>query len=115
MGLGSELAQKLAAAHAEVRAKVDEAVLGVRQEEATARAEAVEAAKAAADKEASLRTQVTMLEQNVAGLQDHEKKSYVIPWFLNCNRERYPSWFKDAATPDSRDDDVYRLLCPKGK
>eukprot|EP00035_Acanthoeca_spectabilis_P024573 m.454449 g.454449 ORF g.454449 m.454449 type:complete len:506 (+) comp20672_c0_seq1:72-1589(+) len=52
---------------------------------------------------------------DVAGLQDHEKKSYVIPWFLNCNRERYPSWFKDAATPDSRDDDVYRLLCPKGK
>lgn len=50
---------------------------------------------------------------DVATLSEHERASYVIPWFLECNRERYPSWFKDASIPDSRDDDVHRILCPK--
>lgn len=55
---------------------------------------------------------VTLVER----LSRNEKKSYVIPWFLNCNRGRYPNWFKDVAaqSPDVRDESLYQCLCQSG-
>eukprot|EP00038_Savillea_parva_P013394 m.8222 g.8222 ORF g.8222 m.8222 type:complete len:489 (+) comp2514_c0_seq1:241-1707(+) len=48
---------------------------------------------------------------DVTSLSPQEQASYVVPWFLACNRERYPTWFKDTKTVDPRDDDVFAAVC----